>query len=439
MRTVVLLPGIMGSTLVVDGETVWPPTVTELVLGYRRIEKLASPRALPGDLIRSVSCFPIYQSLIDQLGQWGFAESAVGGSSGRLVCWPYDWRVDVRTSAAKLAQELERLASGGAEIGLLAHSMGGLVSRCALELEQPNGVAWRASVRQLVTMGTPHRGAPIALVYALGQQGTLGLDAPDIRRLAATPGFPSTYQLIPPGDAFGFWSRESGAVPLQPVDVLAPNLFELGAENVRAAIELQRALGAGARPQGCRYFSFVGRELETAIRADVVSGPALDPVKEDDGGDGTVPVWSGTLAGAQFQLDGDSHIRTFRNASLLATLAELLEVAPELRAAPAAAPWLTLSLPRHVFEPGETVRASLKVHGDAIADLALEVRALDDAGREIGPPLDATAVGPVKAGASLRVDVKLPTEPGLYALAARSGAAALRDEPVPFSVRAPVH
>lgn len=436
MRTVVLLPGIMGSTLAVDGETVWPPTAAELVLGYRRIAKLASPDAVPRDLIRSVACVPIYQTLVDQLGRWGFAESAAGGPSGRLVGWPYDWRVDLRASAAKLALFLEQLARQRAEITLLAHSMGGLVSRCALELDQPNGSGWRASVRQLITMGTPHRGAPIALVYALGLQGMLGLDAADIKTLAATPGFPSTVQLIPPGDAFGFWSRQAGALPLQPVDVLAPNPFGLGAENVAAAVELHRAL-AGGRPP-CRYFSFVGRELETAIRGDVLSGPQLDAVKEDDGGDGTVPAWSGTLAGAQFQLDGDSHIHTFRNASLLATLAELLEVGPELRAAPAAAaPWVTLALPRHVFDPGETVRASVRVHDTAIAELALVVHELDETGREIGPALDTTAVGPVKAGASLRVDVTLPAEPGLYALAASSAGQALPDEPIRFAVRAP--
>ncbi|HXX46755.1 MAG TPA: hypothetical protein VEN47_00915, partial [Myxococcota bacterium] len=267
MRTVVLLPGIMGSALTLEGETVWPPTPAELVLGYRRIGKLASPRAVASDLIRSVACFPIYQSLIDQLAQWGFAEAAAGGRSGRLVAWPYDWRVDLRASAAKLAQDLDQLASQGAEITLLAHSMGGLVSRCALELDQPSGNGWRASVRQLVTMGTPHRGAPVALVYALGQQSTLGLDKSDIRTLAANPSFPSTYQLIPPGDAFGFWSRQGGAVPLQPVDALAPNVFGLAAENVRAAQELHRALGA--KPASCRYFSFVGRELETTIRGDL--------------------------------------------------------------------------------------------------------------------------------------------------------------------------
>lgn len=433
MRTVVLVPGIMGSRLTLDGTEVWPPTTLELVAGYGRVAALASPRVVVGDLIRSVACVPIYQSLIDQLAQWGFAESPGGGRSGRLVCWPYDWRVDVRSSAAKLARDLDQLASAGAEVTLLAHSLGGLVSRAALELDQADGVGWRAGVRLLVTMGTPHRGAPVALVHALGQQGMLGLAASDIRTLAANPSFPSTYQLIPTGDAFGFWSRQAGTEPLQPLDVLQPNLFQLGPENVRAAIELHRALAAGV--PACRYFSFVGRELETAIRGDVVAGPALDPVKVDDGGDGTVPVWSGVYPGAQFQLDGDSHIRTFRNASLLATLAELLEVAPQLRAAPTP-PWVTLSLPRHVFTPGETARVTLRTHAYALGDLALAIAPVDAGGRTAGAAVRSVELGPVRAGASLRVDVTLPGTPGLYALEPRSSSAALPDEAVHFAVRA---
>jgi len=314
----------------------------------------------------------------------------------------------VRSSAAKLARDLDQLASAGAEVTLLAHSLGGLVSRAALELDQADGVGWRAGVRLLVTMGTPHRGAPVALVHALGQQGMLGLAASDIRTLAANPSFPSTYQLIPTGDAFGFWSRQAGTEPLQPLDVLQPNLFQLGPENVRAAIDLHRALAAG---------------------------PALDPVKVDDGGDGTVPVWSGVYPGAQFQLDGDSHIRTFRNASLLATLAELLEVAPQLRAAPTP-PWVTLSLPRHVFTPGETARVTLRTHAYALGDLALAIAPVDAGGRTAGAAVRSVELGPVRAGASLRVDVTLPGTPGLYALEPRSSSAALPDEAVHFAVRA---
>ncbi|HXZ85495.1 MAG TPA: hypothetical protein VEI82_08405 [Myxococcota bacterium] len=442
MRTIVLLPGIMGSELVLGREQIWPPTPRELVFGYGRIAKLASLQARVGDLVRSVPCYPIYQSLVDQLKAWGFDESASGGASGRLRPWPYDWRVDIRTTAAKLAQDLQALSSEdpSAEITLLAHSMGGLVSRFALEVAEASAPsAWRASVRQLITMGTPHRGAPLALVYALGQSGVLGISAPDVRTLSANPRFPSTYQLIPAADAFGFWSRQGGPVPLQAVDVLERSVAQgLGLElsNVQAAQGFHQALASGTRPPGCRYFSFVGRELETTVRGELSAGATLDAIADDDSGDGTVPVWSGTLADEQFQLDGDEHIRTFRNAKLIATLGELLGVPrAQLRAtAPALAP-LSVSLPRHVFSSGEIVRASVRSHAAALPEVALVIRPLDESGRPSGAAVSTVSLGALTANAAVRVQVALPASPGLYSITPRSGAPGLEGEPKQFAVQ----
>jgi pimeloyl-ACP methyl ester carboxylesterase len=45
------------------------------------------------------------------------------------------------------------------EIALIGHSMGGLVARSACHYAHPN--RWRARVRHLFTLGTPHTGAPL--------------------------------------------------------------------------------------------------------------------------------------------------------------------------------------------------------------------------------------------------------------------------------------
>ena len=47
------------------------------------------------------------------------------------------------------------------EIVLLAHSMGGLVSRAACHVAEAENHAWRKKLRALVTLGTPHHGAPL--------------------------------------------------------------------------------------------------------------------------------------------------------------------------------------------------------------------------------------------------------------------------------------
>jgi phospholipase A1 len=107
MRIVVLVPGIMGSRLTLNGEEIWPPTIPELKFGYHRLGKLLDPAAKPTDVIRQViSCYQVYGSLIDQVKIWGFAEQPQGGSAGSLVCWHYDWRIDNRVSAAQLSAKL---------------------------------------------------------------------------------------------------------------------------------------------------------------------------------------------------------------------------------------------------------------------------------------------------------------------------------------------
>ena len=47
------------------------------------------------------------------------------------------------------------------EISLLAHSMGGLVSRSACHAAEQSEMAWRKRLKNIVFLGTPHHGAPL--------------------------------------------------------------------------------------------------------------------------------------------------------------------------------------------------------------------------------------------------------------------------------------
>ncbi len=44
---------------------------------------------------------------------------------------------------------------------LLGHSMGGLVARSAIDVAESDGAAWRPHLCTLITLGTPHQGAPL--------------------------------------------------------------------------------------------------------------------------------------------------------------------------------------------------------------------------------------------------------------------------------------
>ena len=47
------------------------------------------------------------------------------------------------------------------ELTLLAHSMGGLVSRSACHVAEQSGMSWRSKLKNIVFLGTPHHGAPL--------------------------------------------------------------------------------------------------------------------------------------------------------------------------------------------------------------------------------------------------------------------------------------
>jgi PGAP1-like protein len=50
------------------------------------------------------------------------------------------------------------------DLSLLVHSMGGLVARSACEQARLSGLGWRAQLKNMVFLGTPHHGAPLERV-----------------------------------------------------------------------------------------------------------------------------------------------------------------------------------------------------------------------------------------------------------------------------------
>jgi len=77
----------------------------------------------------------------------------------------YNTGLHVSTNGRALADLLERLAAAWPaevdEIAIVGHSMGGLVARSACHYAEEAGHAWRARLRNWVSLGTPHHGAPL--------------------------------------------------------------------------------------------------------------------------------------------------------------------------------------------------------------------------------------------------------------------------------------
>lgn len=323
MDCVVFLPGTMGSILATpEGEAVWPPTAAETQLGYNRKAKLLRPDLIVGDIVRSVLCFGVYLPLIEQFEATGFHETAAGN---RLHIFAYDWRQDLEVLADQFAQRLAKIAQTGvASITIVAHSMGGLVARLALESGKHEAEAWFPKVKSFITLGTPHLGAPLALARILGMDSTLGISGPDFRVIASDRRYPSGYQLLPPPKEGICWDIASPA--LQPMNIYEPAVAaRLGLDPVLLARAkfVHDTLATGKAPAHTRYFYFAGTGHKTTTRINLGT-TGIQITRSDDAGDGTVPLWSALPVTGQKQLVTGEHSKFFTQTAFKAVFYRLL-------------------------------------------------------------------------------------------------------------------
>jgi pimeloyl-ACP methyl ester carboxylesterase len=212
---VILLPGITGSVLQdSDGSDIWALSGGALYnwcssLGTS-LQKLALPPHTPGsqppeDGVRAVRLMPDFHGVF---GLWkidGYSACAKmladtfqfegrAGDPTNFIAFPYDWRRSNREAAAKLKllvdEKLHQWRAfshcKNAKVILLAHSMGGLVSRYYLEVLE----GWK-DCRALVTFGTPYWGAVDTINYLANGYKEKLADFTDVLR-----SFPSVYELM---------------------------------------------------------------------------------------------------------------------------------------------------------------------------------------------------------------------------------------------------
>jgi hypothetical protein len=326
----------MGSVLELNGDVVWPGPVLSLLFSYKDMDKLLDPNLKATNIIRKFSISTQYQSLIDDLAQCDFRED--DNPKTLFVC-PYDWRKDNASSADTLANKIDEafaLHGAGTEISIIAHSMGGLVSRYYLESGAYAARPGFSSMRRLLTLGTPHRGSPLALTAALGMEKRLFLSKEQVKLLVNDPRYPSVYQLMPPPDEPFAWNEDKASEYGQ-VDVYDNQIAQalgLVQQNLQSAQTFQSKLDINKRPKyngkPIRYFFFVGTRQKTnsvATLLQIQNNPVRYRVLRselEDAGDGTVPAWSGGITGVQNQPVGGEHSTIYRNDTLRRTMGILL-------------------------------------------------------------------------------------------------------------------
>ncbi|HEX5493518.1 MAG TPA: hypothetical protein VFX70_02955 [Mycobacteriales bacterium] len=365
---VVVLPGILGSTLRHHGKLVWAPSggsVLRAVATFgRSVTDLRLPDGIgddhPGDGVEPDGLMPDlhvlpglwtpvkgYDRLLDRLPTLGYHETAgPDAPAGNLLPVAYDWRLSIRYTGRWLATlvepALERWrAQGGAyadaRVVFVCHSMGGLVARWYVEK-----CGGAEITRKLITLGTPYRGAVKALVQlANGMPAALGPLADRFTGFAGS--LPALYHLLPE-----YACLDNGGDLLKTTETILPGL-DTG--RVADAMRFHTALrdAEAARPASlAATHAIVGTRQPTASTARLAGG-RVEPLNTYRGGDwhgdSTVPLVGAARADVGVDSNTlrrvpDKHGNLHRNRAALDEVEGILTAKPVVVRAPEVALWV---------------------------------------------------------------------------------------------------
>jgi pimeloyl-ACP methyl ester carboxylesterase len=218
---VVILPGILGSVLQKDGKDLWNVSgqaIWQVIksLGNRIQDlKLEGDDRHGGDLGDGIKATKLIADTHLIPGLWkidGYTQTSKlitdnfrvtegniyddpEDKAANFYHFPYDWRRDNRGNANILKRLLdkrlkawrEKSGNDNAKVILLAHSMGGLISRYYLEVLG----GWQ-DCRALFTFGTPYRGSVNAVNFLANGYKQAFIDLTEVMRSLT-----SVYQLLP--------------------------------------------------------------------------------------------------------------------------------------------------------------------------------------------------------------------------------------------------
>lgn len=300
-RCVVVVPGLMGSQLTAPRET--PPDnllwLDPTDIQHGRLTMLA----MPGPQLLAAGPVPHgYLPLKLALQAAGYS----------VRCFAYDWRRDIADTGLVFSRMLATIKAS--DVSIVAHSMGGLVARIALQAEGG------ARVRRLVTLGTPHRGsyAPVQAVRGV---------YPVLRRLAQIDpqhspetlarevfsSFHSLYQMLPLDGAY---------------DLIDPRNWPMTGPQPNATL-LDRVPLLQLGGPDARISAIAGYGFQTPVHLTRVDDDFW--YRYEFSGDGTVPAARAILPGCEAWYCNVHHNELPRNVLIHAALRRLLaDEAPDL-------------------------------------------------------------------------------------------------------------
>ncbi|MBK7708359.1 MAG: hypothetical protein IPN69_16150 [Acidobacteria bacterium] len=298
---IIIIPGLTGSELVNSetDELVWfkPQRSKDDDLRLPIKPNLARNRdkLIARDIIRGVQLVKIlpeveiYSQLISALekrvgyveGDWEKPEK--GGFESTFYVFPYDWRRDNIENAQILVRKIEglkrKLGKPNLKFNIIAHSMGGLISRYAAMYgtgdvgtgkPQPN---WSGAkhLDKIFLLGTPNEGAISALDAMLNGFSYFGrgVNLPFVQDLSRFDVFtlPSMYQLMPQNGALQIY--DENLKPLT-IDLYDPKTWSEYGWNIWDDDDFKKKFDIIEQEYARRYFRVAlerARQFQTALNA----------------------------------------------------------------------------------------------------------------------------------------------------------------------------
>jgi pimeloyl-ACP methyl ester carboxylesterase len=163
------LTGLVGDRLESEGNDLHEPTAARIGGRAVALDPHALQAAYP-DASGRIAVF--LHGLMESEFSWHVGEGPGYGPRLRdeLGFTPVELRYNtgrhISENGLELADVLEELAANWPveveQVALVGHSMGGLVARSACHQAVERGDAWVGRVRHVVSLGSPHMGAPLA-------------------------------------------------------------------------------------------------------------------------------------------------------------------------------------------------------------------------------------------------------------------------------------
>lgn len=303
-RRVLILPGILGSTLAVNGNTIWFDPV-DIARGKLTLLKLSGT----ADNVESNGVFwPTYTELYLKLKIAGY----------RPEYFHFDWRRPIAEAGSRLAKLITQSASASQPISLVAHSMGGLVSRAAIK---ELGAKADSHISRTVLLGTPNFGsfAP-AMVFTNDYSTVQWMERLDLVNTGGSlvsdvfSTFIGLAEMLPENSA-------SDGVDLFDIDSYPTYLRAAKKDVLRKAAGLQAKLAKGSD----KIWMIAGVGLNTVV--GVTSGstvPGKFQYRRSAAGDGTVPLTLAMLDGANHRFCQVAHGTLPRDNEVIRATIDLL-------------------------------------------------------------------------------------------------------------------